>query len=118
MSSVIELPTKNLIVPEEIIQKYVSGYDAKTLARIESLYQKIKEESFSQITQPANPGASLFVLVAGTQGVGKTEMVKKLQEDRKEQFVVCDVDSILCPPCRKSRTPLRTQNSSFTAISL
>lgn len=95
MSPVIELPTKNLIVPEDVTRGYLSGYDVKELAWIEELYQTIKKDAFSKVTDAPNAGASLFVLVAGTQGVGKTELVKKLLADRKEQFIVCDVDSIL-----------------------
>ncbi len=95
MSTMTELPTRNLIVPENVTRGYLAKYNDKTLESIEELYQTIKNEAFSKMTAAAKPGASIFILVAGTQGVGKSEMVKRLLDGRKAQFVICDADSIL-----------------------
>lgn len=89
--------TNEGIVPPNVIDAYLEQYkkDPKTLDAIETLYQQTRVESFSRMTAAPTPGTSLFVLVAGTQGVGKSKMVEDLLKNRTEQFVVCDVDSIL-----------------------
>lgn len=89
------LPILDSIVPTHVTSGYIKNYDEHTQKSIEALYQQIKAEALSNITDAPKPGASIFVLVAGSQGVGKTQMVDRLLEGRGEQYIVCDVDSIL-----------------------
>lgn len=95
-NSLYEPPVDDLIVPEHVTRGYLAGYDTNFLATLENVYDRIEKAQLSQITDVPNPGASLFVLVAGSQGVGKSNLVRSLQADpEKGQYIVCDVDAIL-----------------------
>lgn len=90
------LPIDDSIVPADVTKGYLKNYDTDFQKSIGALYEKIKKEALSKITDAPQPGASVFVLVAGSQGVGKTQMVERLMaEHTTQQFVECDVDSIL-----------------------
>lgn len=105
------LPINDLIVPADVTQGYLEGYTAKELDTIEQIYQQVEAQQLNPITDAPQPGASVFVLVAGSQGVGKSRLTKRLIAERSEQYAVCDVDSILMqfPEVQKNLADIPSQ---------
>lgn len=90
-----QLPMDDMIVPASVLRGYLANYkDTAFLQTIEAVYQK-KIKALSKITDAPTPGASVFILVAGTHGVGKSNLVQNLIKQDSKQYTVCDVDSIL-----------------------
>ncbi len=85
----------DLIVPHHITEGYLKACDEKILGMIEEVYQRVKKSQLDTISDARTPGSSVVMLVAGTHGVGKSSLVKSLKTQRTEQYVECDVDSIL-----------------------
>ncbi len=89
------LPIDNSIVPADVTKGYLSKFSEKEQQAIAALYEKIEAQAFEKVKGTLKSSCPIFVLVAGSQGVGKTHLVERLQKDRKGVFVECDVDSIL-----------------------
>lgn len=107
------LPINDSIVPASVTKSYIDQYDAKTQQRIEDLFQTIKTAALSKITDAPQQGASVFVLVAGSQGVGKSRLANRLVKNREEQFVECDVDSILAQMPEVTRAIKQVEQDLF-----
>ncbi len=90
-----QLTINDLIVPANVTTKYLAGYDQREQERIETVYQEIKKQQFQNITGEATPGSSVFVLVVGSHGVGKSRLIQSRLGNREGGIVLCDADEIL-----------------------
>ena len=89
------LPIDDMIVPAPVLEDYLKGYSTSFLKEIEKVYESYAQEQFERASPGRDQGPSKFVLIAGTQGVGKTRLAKRLEEAEDMRFVICDVDAIL-----------------------
>ncbi len=89
------LSINDLIVPAHVTQEYLKGYKKSDLEKIEAVFAQVKTEQMKKFTGDATPGASVFVLVAGSHGVGKSHLIDKELSNRAGGAVVCDADDIL-----------------------
>lgn len=89
------LPIDESIVPARVTKGYLKNYTQEQQRAIAGLYEKIEAEALEKLSGSLKSSVPLFMLVAGSQGVGKSKLVERLQSDYSEAFVECDVDSIL-----------------------
>lgn len=89
------LPIDNTIVPADITQSYIQGYSVAEQRSIAAMYETIESDAFSKLSGAIVSSHPTVILVAGSQGSGKSRLVETLKQKEQDQFVECDVDSIL-----------------------
>lgn len=85
---------KLALVPEDVTKKYLAGFSAAELKKIEEIYKQVCQSAWAgkTINDSAKPSV---VLVVGAQGSGKSTLAQNLRSNSDKSYVTADVDRII-----------------------